>query len=153
MAKATLHDHPAAIPPMPAVARILSQFDRPKLEGFITVALGLLDVLDGDPDTEDNGDAEAVGDEEDIAWPEWHTRGRHKDLPPRSLPHEDAEDDDASEEDDGDSAVDDRPCDDINMDLEPDHDAELQTWAHPDDHPAELFVGKRSGASDGPEAA
>lgn len=88
------------------------------IEAATAELIATLDVLD-DPDAEDNGDAEAVGDEEDTAWPEWHSRGRHKDLPPRSPPHEDAEDDDAAEEDDGDSAVDDRPCDDINMDLEP----------------------------------
>lgn len=41
---------------MPAVTRILSRFDRPELEGFIAVAIGLLDVLDGDPDVELNGD-------------------------------------------------------------------------------------------------
>ena len=56
MANANLHDHPAAFPPMPAVARILSRFDRGKLEGFITVAIGLLDVFDGDADEEANGD-------------------------------------------------------------------------------------------------
>ena len=26
---------------------------------------------------------------------------------------------------------------------EPDSDAELETWSHPDDHPAELFIGTR----------
>lgn len=54
MATAILH--PAAMPPMPAVARILARYDRPSLEGFISVAIGLLDVLDGDPDVEANGD-------------------------------------------------------------------------------------------------
>ena len=39
---------------------------------------------------------------------------------------EDTEEDDAPEEDDGDSAVDDRPCDDINMDLEEENDAERE---------------------------
>jgi hypothetical protein len=41
---------------MPAVARILSQFDRPKLAGFVEVAIGLLDAMDGDADEEANGD-------------------------------------------------------------------------------------------------
>jgi hypothetical protein len=44
--------HPRTTPPLPAVAQILSQFDRTKLEGFITVAIGLLDVLDGDSEAE-----------------------------------------------------------------------------------------------------
>lgn len=52
----TTIQHPRALPPMPAVVRILSQFDRPQLAGFIEVAIGLLDTLDGDPDIEANGD-------------------------------------------------------------------------------------------------
>jgi hypothetical protein len=60
---------------MPAVARILSRFDRPKLEGFIAVAIGLLDVLDGDPDEEANGD-ELDGDRaEDEAGDFIHNEG------------------------------------------------------------------------------
>ena len=47
---------PPHFAPMPAVMRTLSQFDRESLEGFIAVAIGLLDVVDGDPDTESNGD-------------------------------------------------------------------------------------------------
>lgn len=134
MATGTLHEHPAALPPTPAVARILQRFNRPKLEGFIAVAIGLLDVLDGDPDCELNGDELDGNASEDEFM-------RHKSDGvgcPLADPY---------------SAVDDRPCDDINMDLEPDHDAETQTWSHPDDHPAELFVGKRPGLNDGPEAA
>lgn len=49
----TLPNHFA---PMPAVMRTLSRFDRQSLEGFITVAIGLLDVVDGDADIELNGD-------------------------------------------------------------------------------------------------
>ncbi len=45
---------PGASPPMPAVARILSRHDRDKLSAFITVAIDLLDVLDGDADLEDS---------------------------------------------------------------------------------------------------
>ena len=51
---------PRIIAPMPAVARILSRFDRPALESFLSVAIELLGVMDGDPD-----DSEAVGDEVD----------------------------------------------------------------------------------------
>ena len=39
--------HPRAMPPMPAVARILSRFDRQQLEGF-----DLADAMDGDPEAE-----------------------------------------------------------------------------------------------------
>ena len=44
--------------PMPAVARILAGFQRDQLANFIEVAIGLLDLADGDPegyegDTED----------------------------------------------------------------------------------------------------
>ena len=47
---------PPHFAPLPAVMRTLAQFDRPALEGFISVAIGLLDVVDGDPDNELNGD-------------------------------------------------------------------------------------------------
>lgn len=102
---------PGTIPPMPVVARILSRYDRGKLAAFVTVAIDLLDVLDGEPDAEDDDPGEAVGDERgDPAYLEWHTRGSHKmdrhgaerlacDLHGNFL-HEDAEEDDAPEEDD-----------------------------------------------------
>jgi hypothetical protein len=53
-----------AVPPMPAVARILSRYDRPSLSAFIAVAIDLLDTLDGDTDLE------ATGDEEDGSFTE-----------------------------------------------------------------------------------
>ena len=49
---------PGAFPPIPAVARILSRHDRSNLAAFVTVAIDLLDVLDGDPDLEDATDLE-----------------------------------------------------------------------------------------------
>lgn len=76
---------PGMIPPMPAVARILSRYDRGKLSAFVAVAIDLLDVLDGDPDTEPSGD------ETDAAWPELHGVGCPKAL---RFPTEDSEDDD-----------------------------------------------------------
>jgi len=39
-----------APPPPAAISRILSAFSREQLEGFIAVALDLLDLADGDPD-------------------------------------------------------------------------------------------------------
>ena len=41
-----------AIQPMPAVARILSRYDRQKLEAFLAIAIDLLDTMDGDTDVE-----------------------------------------------------------------------------------------------------
>lgn len=45
---------PFTTPPMPAVARILSRYDRPKLEAFLSIAIDLLDTLDGEPDVEED---------------------------------------------------------------------------------------------------
>ena len=47
-----------ATPPLVAVARILGRFDRPTLEAFMTVAVELLDIADGDPDFENATDLE-----------------------------------------------------------------------------------------------
>jgi hypothetical protein len=88
---ATVH-HSRALPPMPAVARILSQFDRPKLEGFITVAIGLLDVMDGDPE------AEPSFSEDDAVLPPWWSDGHRGNGA-------------GCEISDPDYAVDDLPCD------------------------------------------
>jgi len=45
---------PNCIPSMPAVARILSRYDRERLEGFVAIAIDLMDLMDGDPDLEDD---------------------------------------------------------------------------------------------------
>ena len=44
-----------AVPPA-AVSRVLSRFDRPAIEGFIAIAIDLLDLADGDADLEPDGD-------------------------------------------------------------------------------------------------
>jgi hypothetical protein len=49
--------HFIAAPPA-AVARVLATFDRRQIEGFIEVAINLLDFADGDPDLEPDGDEE-----------------------------------------------------------------------------------------------
>ena len=114
---------PPHFAPLPTVMRTLAQFDRAKLEGFITVAIGLLDVLDGDPDTETITNVEdegidpllaegagpgcPVADGGDAAWIEWHRmRGSQKDGPNLTgnifgRSGEDDEDDDPAEDDDG----------------------------------------------------
>lgn len=55
-----LIQHPRAMLPMPAVARILSRFDRQQLEGFIAVAIDLADAMDGDPEAEGSSWAEDI---------------------------------------------------------------------------------------------
>jgi hypothetical protein len=48
---------------MPAVARILARFDRERLAGFIEVAIGLLDVMEPDPDSEDSETGSSLVDD------------------------------------------------------------------------------------------
>lgn len=72
---ATLHYLPSAMPPMPAVAHILAQYDRQKLSGFIEVAIGLLDAMDPDPDIEANGDELDGASAEDDFWPHSNWKG------------------------------------------------------------------------------
>ena len=94
---------PGTIPPMPAVARILSRYDRPKMEACIAVALDLLDVLDGDADAELNGDeADGSGAEDDFCPQNANWKG----APGCPIS-------------DPDMAADDIGCDDINDDREP----------------------------------
>lgn len=102
--------------PMPAVARILSRFERGQLEAFLAVAIDLLDVIDGDADKEDEEADEAAGDEHDAAWIEWTTmHGSQKRGPNRTAGDEDDEDDD------NDSACDDHAIDEADQgDLEND---------------------------------
>lgn len=83
------------MPPAPAVMAILDRFNRDEIGHTIEVLVALLDVWDGDPDAEPNGD------ERDAAWIEWDTmRGSQKRGPNIATDHEDTEDDDPGEEDD-----------------------------------------------------
>lgn len=76
-------------------------------------ALEALDLFTGDPDVEDDDPAEAVGDEADAAWIEWHRmRGSQKRGPNIAGEHEDDEDSDPAEDDDPDSEHDGREVDD-----------------------------------------
>jgi len=74
--------------PPAAITRVLATFDRNQLEGFIAVALDLLDLADGDPEAEDSTDLEddfahseaaeyhwqrQDPDREAGAYAEWHT--------------------------------------------------------------------------------
>lgn len=141
------------------IATIMERFDRRKLDAFVEVAIDLMDGQDGDADEELNGDeadTTFAEDEEGVEWcgggagcacsdpdgpsaPEWHTLGSRKARQfNSSLPPEDAEEDDAREDDDpAGGNVTDEPHDE-----EP--DAEVETWAHPNDHPAGLFIRGRT---------
>ena len=103
-----------APPPPAAISRVLANFDRAALEGFIAVAIDLLDLAEPDPDAEELGledsfmyhPADSAGcpvadSPGDQAWIEWTTmRGSQKRGPAPSPGHEDAEEDDEAEEDD-----------------------------------------------------
>ncbi|MEO7737939.1 MAG: hypothetical protein ABIS10_01405 [Novosphingobium sp.] len=132
--------------PLAATAHIagqlLNRHSPHEIAEAVEVLLDVLNLMGGDPDAEDATDAEddfsispqaldfttgagcEVADADQASWEEFHTRGNRKAYPPGLTFNEDDEEDDAREEDDGDSAVDDRPCDDINMDLEEESDAE-----------------------------
>lgn len=66
---ATIYNHPATPSVPAAILRTLGRFDRPVLESFITVAIELLDVMDGDTDLEPNGDELDGNNAEDDFWP------------------------------------------------------------------------------------
>lgn len=53
------------IPPAPILA-VLSRYRREEIEGFIEIAIGLLDMTDGDADLEPNGDLEGECSEEGV---------------------------------------------------------------------------------------
>ena len=138
-----------------------------QIEAAAQALIDLLNALGGDPEAEPDDPLESNGDDlGDTSWPEFHTLGRHKAVSLRqSLPNEDFEDDDPAEDGDLDScsAGDDRGTaeggGDDGQPGDPDdgedgHDAERETWSHPDDHPAELFVGRRpANANNPPDAA
>lgn len=111
-AESVLVTLPNQLPPMPAVARILSRFDRAQLASFIEVAIDLADAMDGNTDAEDDYaedsfdiPAHAVGlsagpgcnvtDCGDTAWIEWDAmRAAQKQGQNFTAGHEDAEEDD-----------------------------------------------------------
>ena len=114
-------NHPAAQPSPPAaISRILSRFTRAELEGFVAVAIDLMDLVDGEADAEDGNDLEddftlteyakgfggrgpgcEISDQDAGAWIEWNTmRGSQKRGPNIMAGREDDEDDDAAEDDD-----------------------------------------------------
>ena len=149
-----------APPPPAAISRVLSTFDRAALEGFIAVAIDLLDLAEPDPDAEEIGledsfmehpgdgagcpVADSAGDQ---AWIEWTTmRGSQKGGPAPSPGNEDAEEDDEAEEDDDDTAVDDKPCDGQHEDQEP------EEGIFPGEYGVDQTKGLQHGLGDGDRA-
>lgn len=105
--------------PLSTALSVIPSLPRPLLARLVERAIERLDEEDGDPDLEDaTGLEDAFEDHED----RFGYGGPGCDV---GDPGEDEHDREAIDE------------------REPDHDAEIQTWAHPDDHPAELFIGKR----------
>lgn len=104
---------PSTIPPAPAVMAILSRFNRDDLGAAIEVLVSLLDIWDGEPDREDNGDREPTGDDQgDQAWIEWHTmRGAQKRGHNLLAGEEDVENDDPAGQYDEDSYTGPKPHD------------------------------------------
>lgn len=47
--------------PAAPLMRMLGRYDRAKVEAFVEISISLLDLIDGDPDVEENGD-ETDGD-------------------------------------------------------------------------------------------
>jgi hypothetical protein len=75
--------------------RLLGQHSPTEIAEAITVLIDVLDLMGGDPEAEDNGDAEPAGDERDAAWIEWNSmRGSQKRGPNILAGHEDDEEDD-----------------------------------------------------------
>ncbi|HVL77877.1 MAG TPA: hypothetical protein VM346_01165 [Sphingomicrobium sp.] len=107
-------------PPLDVALSVIPSLPRPLLSRLVLRAIERLDELDGDPDFEEN-DAE---DSFVLSWWASHTTG----------PGCPASDPGGGNVEDAGEDIDER---------EPDHDAEIETWAHPDDHPAELFIGNR----------
>lgn len=103
--------------PPAAITRVLSSFNRRQLEGFVAVAIDLMDFVDGDPDAEhdpfnegepafdpaaramvnEHPDTDPNHDGEASAWTEGvdqSRRGGHRFLPWELGSSEDAEEDD-----------------------------------------------------------
>lgn len=93
------------------LVRVLG-FERALMElgDMVEALIAQIDIIEGDPDVECNGDLEPDDDAKgDPSWPEWHTLS-HKlsargatpmgHTPWGGISHEDDEDDDAAEEDD-----------------------------------------------------
>jgi len=76
MGKLTIVTLTPGMAPVAPVLRLLGDFDRKKLESFIEISIALLDLYDGDPDVEANGDElDGVYDEDEFADMNHHASG------------------------------------------------------------------------------
>jgi len=116
--------------PLATALAVIPSLPRPLLNRLVERAIERLDEIDGDanreeddPPEEDSEDCAGLDGDEDE--PDYNKRRRHcRNQYGPGCPINDP----GGCEHDG---------------REPDHDAEVETWAHPDDHRAELFIGKR----------
>lgn len=111
------HFPPAAAGRM--AAALLNRHSPHEIAEAIEVLVDVLDLMGGDADTEANGDELDGTNAED----EEVTAGGYGQGGP------------------GCPIADPGACEHDGR--EPDHDAEMETWSHPDDHPPELHIGKR----------
>ncbi len=65
-AESAPHNLPFSPPAPAAVMRVLSRYDRRRLAAFVSVAIDLMDLMDGDPDLEDNNDREWIDEREGL---------------------------------------------------------------------------------------
>lgn len=90
------------IVPLSAVARALAGFSRDQLGSAVEVMIALMDIADDDPDAEEDDDSgQSTEDEISYGDAQFGRRGPGCEIS------------------DPDSAVDDRECDDIDQDREP----------------------------------
>lgn len=50
--------------PAAPLMRMLARFDRPKVEAFAEISIALLDLIDGDPDAEEDDDPAQCSEDE-----------------------------------------------------------------------------------------
>lgn len=89
MSKATPIALGSSAPPPAAVMRMLALHSREQLEGFVEVAIGLLDLVDGDPDVEGiDDDAEPVDDDTELNGDERDSSNAEDECLAGYVPHE-----------------------------------------------------------------
>ena len=91
---------PNQFPPMPAVSRVMAQFDRSQVEAFVEVAIAFMDLFDGDADLEPESDRGVDDDGEQATWPTNLSQASNG-ANCMAWDNDDAEDDDPDHEHDG----------------------------------------------------
>ena len=91
---------PNQFPPMPAVSRVMAQFDRSQVEAFVEVAIAVMDLFDGDADLEPETDRGVDDDGEQATWPTNSSQASNG-ANCMAWDNDDAEDDDPDHEHDG----------------------------------------------------